>query len=190
MTFINRNMVYKPTFSREELKEKFSHLQKLNYNQFRWWRMYDVKKKPLAAHYPLRTRIANGDYDFSHYWYQAAWVEHDINDLKIECGDDDGLFTQKVQVLSARRKRLYEDYEKDEAWKLQDLVKEFASNFHITKDEVRLEMEEFNGTLTELYDHISIHPKYKLKHIKASRINFTKDGIVMKKRGRPKKEIA
>ena len=180
MTFIRNNMVYKPTFTREELEEKFSHLQKLNYNQFRWWRMYDVKKKPLAAHCSLRDRIANGDYDFSHYWYQAAWVEHDINDLAIECKDDAGLFSEKVQVLSARRKRLYEDYEKDEKWKLDDLVKEFSRNFHITKDEAGLEMEEFGGTLLELYDYISTHPKYKLKANKAPRVTF-------KKRGRPKK---
>jgi len=173
-------MVYKPTFTREELEEKFSHLQKLNYNQFRWWRMYDVKKKSLAAHFPLRDRIENGDYDFSHYWYQAAWVEHDINDLEIECKDDAGLFSQKVQVLSARRKRLYEDYEKDEKWKLDDLVKEFSRNFYITKDEAGLEMEEFDGTLTELYDYISTHPKYKLKSGKTPRVTF-------KKRGRPKK---
>ena len=173
-------MVYKPTFTREELKEKFSHLQKLNYNQFRWWRLYDVKKKPLAAHFPFRDRIANGDYDFSHYWYQAAWVEHDINDLAIECKDDAGLFSEKVQVLSARRKRLYEDYEKDEKWKLDDLVKEFSRNFHITKDEAMLEMEEFGGTLLELYDYISTHSKYKLKANKAPRVTF-------KKRGRPKK---
>ena len=173
-------MVYKPTFTREELEEKFSHLQKLNYNQFRWWRLYDVKKKPLAAHFPFRARIENGDYDFSHYWYQAAWVEHDINDLSIECKDDAGLFSEKVQVLSARRKRLYEDYEKDEKWKLDDLVKEFSRNFHITKDEAGLEMEEFGGTLLELYDYISTHSKYKLKANKAPRVTF-------KKRGRPKK---
>ena len=175
-------MVYKPTFTREELKEKFSHLQKLNYNQFRWWRLYDVKKKPLAAHFPLRNRIENGDYDFSHYWYQAAWVEHDINDLLIECKDDAGLFSEKVQVLSARRKRLYEDYEKDEKWKLDDLVKEFSRNFHITKDEAGLEMEEFSGTLLELYDYISTHSKYKLKSNKSPRVTF-------KKRGRPKKVV-
>lgn len=175
-------MVYKPTFTREELEEKFSHLQKLNYNQFRWWRLYDVKKKPLAAHFPFRDRIENGDYDFSHYWYQAAWVEHDINDLEIECKDDAGLFSEKVQVLSARRKRLYEDYEKDEKWKLDDLVKEFSRNFHITKDEAKLEMEEFGGTLTELYDYISTHSKYKLKAGKTPR-------VVFKKRGRPKKIV-
>ena len=111
---------------------------------------------------------------------QQESIEHDINDLEIECKDDAGLFSQKVQVLSARRKRLYEDYEKDEKWKLDDLIKEFSRNFHITKDEAGLEMEEFDGTLTELYDYISTHSKYKLKSEKTPRVTF-------KKRGRPKK---
>ena len=172
--------MFNPSLSRKQVEEQLSQYQKLNYNQFRWWRLYDVKKKPLAAHFPFRDRIENGDYDFSHYWYQAAWVEHDINDLEIKCKDDAGLFSEKVQVLSARRKRLYEDYEKDEKWKLDDLVKEFSRNFHITKDEAGLEMEGFNGTLTELYDYISTHPKYKLKSGKTPRVTF-------KKRGRPKK---
>jgi hypothetical protein len=50
-----------------------------------------LKNKPLDKRKPLRDRILNGDYDFSHYWYQAAWVEHDLNDLQIECKGDDGL---------------------------------------------------------------------------------------------------
>ena len=43
-----------------------------------------------------------------------------------------------------------------------------------------LEMEEFGGTLLELYDYISTHSKYKLKANKAPKVTF-------KKRGRPKK---
>ena len=176
-------MPFNPTLSRSRLEKEFSKLQKLNYNQFRWWRMYETKNKPLKATASFRDTILNGDYDFSHYWYQAAWVEHDINDLAIECKDDAGLFSEKVQVLSARRKRLYEDYEKDEKWKLDDLIKEFSRNFYITKDEAMLEMEEFDGTLLELYDYISTHSKYKLKANKSPRVTF-------KKRGRPKKIVA
>ena len=149
-------MVYKITFTREELEEKFSHLQKLNYNQFRWWRMYDVKKKPLAAYCSLRDRIANGDYDFSHYWYQAAWVEHDINDLAIKCKDDAGLFSEKVQVLSARRKRLYEDYEKDDP-EFQSLMTELngttdpAKRSSMLKKAQRIISDDYvNGYLFEL----------------------------------------
>ena len=88
-------MVFNPTLSRSRLQKEFSKLQKLNYNQFRWWRMYDVKVKPLDKRKPLRDRILNGDYDFSHFWYQAAWIEHDLNDLEIECNGDSGLFVEK-----------------------------------------------------------------------------------------------
>lgn len=183
-------MIFNPTLSRERLQKEFSKLQKLNYNQFRWWRMYDVKKKPLDKRQPLQARIANGDYDFSHYWYQAAWVEHDINDLEKECSDDAVKFVEKSAVLRARRKRLLEDFERDEKDKLEELYREFSINFHITKNEVKLEMEEFDGTLLELYDYISTHPKYKLKSSKIPRLSFTQDGRIMKKRGRPKKEIA
>ena len=52
---------------------------------------YESKNKPLKATASFRDTILNGDYDFSHYWYQAAWVEHDIDDLEIECADDAGL---------------------------------------------------------------------------------------------------
>ena len=94
-------MVFNPTLSRSRLQKEFSKLQKLNYNQFRWWRMYDTKNKPLDKRQPLRDRILNGDYDFSHYWYQAAWVEHELNDLQVECKGDDGLFIEKGAVLKS-----------------------------------------------------------------------------------------
>jgi hypothetical protein len=90
-------MVFNPTLSRERLQKEFSKLQKLNYNQFRWWRMYDVKNKPLDKRKPLRDRILNGDYDFSHYWYQAMWCEHEINDLFEQYKDDVVQYVDKNQ---------------------------------------------------------------------------------------------
>ena len=133
-------MPFNPTLSRARLEKEFSKLQKLNYNQFRWWRMYESKNKPLKATASFRDTILNGDYDFSHYWYQAAWVEHDIDDLEIECADDSGKFIEKASVLRARRTRLLEDYEKDEAYKLECLEKEFVGNFIITKVQIMKEM--------------------------------------------------
>ena len=169
-------MVFNPTLSRSRLQKEFSKLQKLNYNQFRWWRMYDVKVKPLDKRKPLRDRILNGDYDFSHFWYQAAWIEHDLNDLQIECNGDDGLFVEKGAVLRARRKRLLEDFEKDEFDKLNSLHNEFPKYFRINKEQVKEEMEEFSGSLIDFYYHID--DKYK--------ITFTPYSLI-KKRGRPRK---
>ncbi len=169
-------MVFNPTLTRSRLQKEFSKLQKLNYNQFRWWRMYDTKNKPLDKRQPLRDRILNGDYDFSHYWYQAAWVEHDLNDLEIECKDDVGLFVEKGAVLRARRKRLLEDFERDEKEKLEELYREFPKYFKVSKDQVKEEMANFSGSLIDFYYHID--DKYKILHISYEQI---------KKRGRPRK---
>tara|TARA_S200002703_G_scaffold142888_2_gene135519 strand:+ start:1196 stop:1618 length:423 start_codon:yes stop_codon:yes gene_type:complete len=138
--------------------------------------MYDTKNKPLDKRQPLRDRILNGDYDFSHYWYQAAWVEHDLNDLEIECKDDVGLFVEKGAVLRARRKRLLEDFERDEKEKLEELYREFPKYFKVSKDQVKEEMANFSGSLIDFYYHID--DKYKILHISYEQI---------KKRGRPRK---
>ena len=167
-------MIFNPVLSRERLQQEFSKLQKLNYNQFRWWRMYDVKNKPLDKRQPLRDRILNGDYDFSHYWYQAAWVEHDINDLQKECNGDDGLFVEKGAVLRARRKRLLEDFEKDEKEKLEELYNEFPKYFRISKDQVKQEMLKYSGSLIDFYYHIDDKHKITFKPMP-------------KRRGRPRK---
>tara|TARA_R100001460_G_scaffold30904_1_gene60979 strand:+ start:2265 stop:2780 length:516 start_codon:yes stop_codon:yes gene_type:complete len=169
-------MPFNPTLSRSRLKKEFSKLQKLNYNQFRWWRMYESKNKPLKATASFRDTILNGDYDFSHYWYQAAWVEHDIDDLEIECADDAGKFVEKASILRSRRTRLLEDYERDESDKLNRLEKEFIGNFVITEDQIRKEMVEWSGDLINFYYHIE--DNYQ-------KLNIPSYG--KKKRGRPRK---
>ena len=169
-------MVFKPALSRSFLQKEFAKLQKLNYNQFRWWRMYDTKNKPLDSRSPLRDRILNGDFDFSHFWYQAAWVEHELNDLQKECGDDDGLFVEKGAVLRARRKRLLEDFEKDEHDKLTTLYNEFPKYFRVSRSQVKEEMASFSGSLIDFYYHMD--DKYKIVHLSYEQI---------KKRGRPRK---
>tara|TARA_R110000803_G_scaffold2472_3_gene8408 strand:+ start:424 stop:942 length:519 start_codon:yes stop_codon:yes gene_type:complete len=170
-------MIYNPTLSRKQLESKFSKLRKLKYNQFRWWRMYDNPNKSLDTRSPLRDRILNGDFDFSHYWYQASWVEHDINDLQIECKDDSGLFVEKGAVLRARRKRLLEDFERDEKEKLEGLYNDFPKYFRIFKSQVKEEIANFSGSLIDFYYHMD--DKYKIIH---KPYPYGKN-----KRGRPRK---
>lgn len=170
-------MAFKVNWSREKLQGQFNKLQKLKYNQFRWWRMYDAKNKPLDKRQPLRDRILNGDFDFSHYWYQVAWCEHEINDLEELYFDDHVQLSDKASVWKARRKRLLEDYEKDEKEKLDTLIKEFTINYRITKDQVEEEMVNWSGSLIEFYYHID--EKYK--------IIFKPYPYGKKKRGRPRK---
>ena len=167
--------LYNPVLSRSELDEKFKSLQKLNYNQFRWWRMYDTLNKPLDKRSPLRDRILNGDFDFSHYSYQVQWCEHELNDIWEDCGGDVLKYNEQSSVLGARRKRLAEDFEKDEKEKLTTLISEFTKNFRCSKEQVEEEMLECSGDLIDLYYIIA--DKYK--------IIFTPSPL--KRRGRRKK---
>ena len=169
--------IFNPSLSRKQLQKSFDKLQPLNYNAYRWWRMYESKNKPLDDRKPLRERIMNGDFEFSHYYLQALWVEHDLNDLQIECNGDSGLFVEKGAVMRARRKRLYEDYERDEKEKMDKLKRGLWANFQISKEELLNVMEEFGGTTLELYFHLD--DKYKIIHQISP--------LLRKRRGRPKK---
>ena len=71
-------------------------------------------------------------------------------------------------------KTLWEDFHKDETDKLENLVKEFTTNFRITKQEVEKEMLECSGEIIDLY--YIIEEKYGKYNI-----------IQSKRRGRPRK---
>ena len=98
-----------------------------------------------------------------------------LNDLNEECGTDIAKFNEKGAVLKARRKRLWEDYEKDEFDRLESLYKEFVRYFNITRSQVVEECLECRGEIIDLYYIIEEkYPKYN---------------IIASKRGRPKKVI-
>ena len=152
-------MIYSPSLTETQLQKKFSKLRKLNYNRFFWWRMYDNPNKPLHVYTPLIDRIKNGDFDYSHYNYQAMWCEHEMNKLYVSIGSGDmGRYVEESSLLRTRRKRLLEDYNKDEKDKLANLTKELSINFRLSREEVKTYMESFGGTLEELY--ISLKEKY------------------------------
>jgi hypothetical protein len=168
---------YSPVTSREQLEKKFSKLRKLNYNAFRLWRMYDNPNKPLCNRSPFSDRILNVDFDYSHYKYQADWCEHEMNDIARECGDDIGKFVEKTSLLRSRRKRLLEDFEKDENGKLEMLINTFTVHFRCNKEQVYEEIEKCSGSLMDLY--YIIEEKYRIVHMP----------YPLKRRGRPKKVI-
>ena len=167
-------MIYK-THSKEVVLKKLSNFQPLNYNQFRWWRRWDSKNKPLHKLKPLLDKIRNGDFDYSHYYWQAQFCEIELNEKYLQLNDD-GRWMEETQVDRARRKRLYEDFEKDEQDKLNELYNEFPKYFRVSKDQVKEEMAKFSGSLIDFYYHMD--DKYKIVHISYEQI---------KKRGRPRK---
>ena len=146
--------------------------QKLNYNQFRWWRWYESRNKPLPYKSSFRDKILNGDYDISPYMLQAQLCEHMLNDLLLECDNDYEKYVEKSRLLKARRKRLLEDYEKDEFNKLEEIYSQFQKNFDITRKKIVEEAIECRDDLIDLY--YIIEENYNKKHY-------------VPKRGRPKK---
>jgi hypothetical protein len=155
------------------IEKKLKSYQPLNYNRFRWWRWYEAKNKPLPYKSDFRDKIFNGDFDHSCYMLQAYLCEHMLNELDEECGNDIAKFNEKGAVLKARRKRLWEDYEKDEFDRLEALYQQFIKHFKIDRNQVIDECVECSGEIIDLY--YIIEDKYK------------KYNIITSKRGRPKK---
>ena len=170
--------MYSIPLSRKEVEKQLSTYQKINYNQFRWWRMYQPKNKPLDSRKPLRDRILNGDFDYTCYRAQQYLVEYQLEDLLKECNNDYQMFLEKGAVQLARRKRLIEDSEKDEAERLNSLITEFTKYYRLNKSQVEEEMINFSGdSLIDFYYHID--EKYKIVHMP----------YPLKRRGRPKKVV-
>lgn len=166
-------MIYSPSLTESQLEKKFSKLRKLNYNQFRWWRMYDNKNPPLHKLTPLLDRIKNGDFDYSHYMYQAMWCEHEMNKLYVKIGPEDmGRYVEESSLLRTRRKRLLEDFHKDEKEKMDSLIREFSITFKLPQIEIKAYMEEFGGTLEELY--IKLENKYPFNVLKLPKFLLTR----------------
>ena len=152
------------TVGNEELiLREIAKLQPLNYNRFRWWRKFDQPKKPLPNKAPLLDKIQNGDLEFSHYWWQAKFSELELNKAYVDCDFEMQKLLEKHAVDLARRKRLWEDFERDEKDKLISLRKQFSKEFRMTEEDYENEIIEFGGSLEELYHHCTViyGKKYK-----------------------------
>ena len=61
------------------LEEQLSKLTPKRYNQFVWWRRYEVRQT-LQDRSPLYDKIVNGDYEHSDYYYQAEMENYLLYD--------------------------------------------------------------------------------------------------------------
>lgn len=165
-------MLFKTSDPRVVLKE-IKKLQPLNYNQFRWWRRFDSKIKPLPKTATFLQRIQNGEYEFSHYYWQWKLTELEINELHTKYNGDVQKLIENNSVDLERRKRLIQDFEKDENDRLKALQDGFLREFEMTKEEYYSHIEKFDGTIEDFYI-------YCLK-------TFDRTGKQPERRGRPKK---
>lgn len=148
---------YSPSQSREWLEKYFKqNYNTLSYNRFFWWRSYAPKFKELPNNHLVRNRIRNGDFDFPHYWFEAQLVEHHINERYLEIGiKDSEKFHEDTTMDRVRRKRLLEDFEKEEERKLRDLKKAILREIKMTEQEYDHE-SEFGPVmeLADFYDYL------------------------------------
>jgi hypothetical protein len=166
-------MLFK-TSDPEVVAKEISKLQPLNYNQFRWWRRFDTKVKPLPKGSTFLQRIKNGEFEFSHYYWQWKLSELELNELHKKYNGDIQRLLENNSVDLARRKRLIEDFEKDENARLKALQDGFLREFEMSKEEYYIHIEKFDGTIEDFY-------LYCLK-------TFDKTGKQPERRGRPKKQ--
>lgn len=164
-------MTYKPTLPREDVEKELSKLRHLNYNRFFWWRRWTNRRKPLHNSAPLWDKILNGDLDYSHYKLQAMYCEYEMND-KEKLSIDPSHYIELTRTDRLRRKKLLEDYNKDETEKLKTIRNEFCKEFRMDKEDYDREVGEFGGTLKDFYIHCE--QRYGKQ-------------IRLKKRGRPPK---
>ena len=103
----------------------------MSYNRFKWWTK-GRPNKPLKADTPLLLKIRNGDFDFSHYYWQAQYA-------LLEMEEKTGHITHpssrhEAQTLfRERHRRLMKDFEKDEPERLGGFYKECKRTLRLSK---------------------------------------------------------
>lgn len=142
---------YSPVHSVAWLENFFKKdYYKKPYDRFMWWRSYTPKRKPLTNRHPLKDRILNGDFDIAPYRLESELVEHRLNSRYQECTSrngevDHGRYNSEASVDKARRKRLLEDYDKEETRRLEELKKAFVLAIKMTKEQYDREVVNYTG---------------------------------------------
>ena len=148
--------------SNETINKHISKLQPLKYNQFYWWRKFK-DKSPLSSKEAVHARIDNGDFDFSSYYWQAQYA---LIEMEEKTGhiSDPGNRHDAQTIYRERYRRLMNDYEKDEAQRLAEYKKTITNLFEIEDNDLEKKMEDYDGTLKELY--ILIKNNYNFRTIR------------------------
>jgi hypothetical protein len=135
-----------------ELKDRISTFRKNTYNRFYWWRRFQPRDT-LHKYRRLNERIPNGDFEVSDYHWQVLWE----NELEKEAIGNERSVDKQHEIrcmFGERRRRLNNDYEKDEQKILDEMYKAFRVELRMSKDKVEEEMLNFDGTLSEFYYYI------------------------------------
>jgi hypothetical protein len=145
----------------ETVNREIAKLQAIKYNQFFWWRKFK-EKSPLSSKDALHARIDNGDFDFSSYYWQAQYAIHEMEEKTGHIVDPASRH-ESQSIYRERWRRLMNDFEKDEPQRLENYIKSITSIFEIEKEDLERKMEDFEGTLKELYILIKTNYSFRTK---------------------------
>ena len=130
---------------------------------FYWYRRFRAHK-PLPYKARLLDKIENGDFEYSEFFQQADWELHWMKDEQKEFiqnykgfdnPENDTLYMD-IEIKARKRwSKLIEDGMKDEQNRMDKLVNGLYRLFKVSKDIIREEMNEFDGTTKEFYYHIA-----------------------------------
>jgi hypothetical protein len=158
--------------SRDTVKKHLKKLTPLKYNQFRWWRNYDVPKSlPKSSH--IEKRINNGDFEPSPYFWMAQaalWEKYDSDNSGLEDWDR----AKRGSLLLGKYERLMHDFEVDDKDRLDNFINAIYDHFEVDKIKVEEEILSFGKTIKDYYNYAS--KKYNIRR------------VAPKRRGRPKKQ--
>jgi hypothetical protein len=148
----NSNYMLLSTITRQQAEQQCATMRPQSYSKFYWHRRYQYRKT-LHSKQPLFDKIKNGDYELSDYYHQAAIEDYLLEDkLKQLKTKDDTWDT--ISLAKKRRAKLLEDFHKDENDILTDMASDFSRTFGLSVDFIKQQMETFDGTTIEFYQHI------------------------------------
>ena len=154
---------------------------------FYWWRRFPTHQA-LHHYKPLLERIQNGDFDYPEYFEQAEWEAHwcqeEINSKRHLFNDTQSFLEESRSIERRYRKRqnlLIKDGYETEEKRLKEIVKQFSITFGGSKEDVVAFMENFDGTLEEMY-----YAYARIKGIKNISLLSTMP-VKRRGRGRPRK---
>jgi len=129
---------------------------------FYWWRRFRTHKSlPYKA--TLLDKIRNGDFEYPEYFQQAEWELEWMRDEQQEFIDNyngdnyesDILYIDIERRARKRWKALYEDGMKTEFDRMDNFKTQLCREFKFSKDKLVDIMEQFGGTMEDLYFHVA-----------------------------------
>ena len=120
--------------SKDVIDKHLKKLKKLDYNQFRWWRNYQVQK-PLPKSTHIEKRINSGDFEPSPYFWMAQsvlWEKYDNDNSNLEPFER----AKRGGLLLSKFERLMHDFEVDDKDRLDNFINAIYDHFEVNKEKI------------------------------------------------------